>query len=217
MRFTTAASVLALAGTVLAANPWKNLGGDLALLGPPFNSTFKAGDTIPLDYAFYTIKMVNTNSTTNSTTPPLSTGTVTLTSLSWIGNTGNQTVDVAFNNDRNTGYSAVCLASDVCTGNYYPRRIDLTIPAESYASNYTVVLGYTLKLVGESKLSYKIPVNVVASSANVTSPTAINPDAPSVKATLPVYAPPKSSGLVNKASKAVIGVTMVLASAVLLL
>jgi len=66
-------------------------------------------------------------------------------------------------------------------------------------------------------MSYKFPINVVAATANVTSPAALIPNAPSTKATLPVYAPPKSSGLVNKASKAVIGATMLVASAILLL
>ncbi|KAF9085451.1 hypothetical protein BGX29_008051 [Mortierella sp. GBA35] len=218
MRFTAAAaSVLAFATTVLAADPWKNLGGDFALIGPSFNSSFKAGDTIPLEYAFYTMKMVNTNSTnTNTTAPTVNNGQVTLTSLTWIGATGDQTVEVAPDNGRNTGYSAVCLASDVCIGNYYPKRIELAIPADSYASNYTLVIGYSLKHVGTTNMSYKFPFNIVPASANVTSPVALIPSAPAVKATLPVYAP-KSSGLVNKASKAVIGTTMVLASAMLLL
>lgn len=70
--------------TVLAASaPWKNLGGDFALIGPAYNATVKAGDVIPLEYAFYTIKMVanpppgtnNTGAGTNSTLPPLTTGT----------------------------------------------------------------------------------------------------------------------------------------------
>ena len=66
-------------------------------------------------------------------------------------------------------------------------------------------------------MTYKFPINVVPASANVTSPVATIADAPVVKATLPVYAPPASSGMVNKASTAVIGATMVLASAMLLL
>lgn len=74
-----------------------------------------------------------------------------------------------------------------------------------------------MKLISEQKMTYKFPFNVVAASANVTSPVATIPDAPAVKVTLPVYAPPISSGLVNKASTAVIGATMVLASAMLLL
>ncbi|KAG0274461.1 hypothetical protein BGZ95_009780 [Linnemannia exigua] len=220
MRFAAAASLLALSTTVLAANPWKNLGGDLALIGPSYNSTFKAGDTIPIEYAFNTIKMANTTAPpTNSTgTPPtLSTGTTTLTSLTWVGLTGNQTVEVALDNGRNTGVAVACLASDVCTGNYYPKRIELTIPADSYAANYTLIIGYTLKLVGETKMSYKFPFNVVGSGANVTAPVALIPNAPVVKATLPVYTPPSSSGLVNTASKAVFGATMILASAMLLL
>ncbi|KAG0287806.1 hypothetical protein BGZ96_008310 [Linnemannia gamsii] len=226
MRFAAAASILAMVSTtVLAASPWKNLGGDFALIGPTYNATIKAGDVIPLEYAFYTIKMVanpapganNTGTGTNSTLPPLTTGTVTLTSLTWIGNTGKQTVDVAWNNDRNAGYSVACKASDVCTGNYYPKRVELTVPAESYPSNYTLIIGYTMKLISEMKMNYTFPFNVVASSANVTSPVATILDAPTVKATLPVYAPPSSSGLVNKASTAAIGATMVLASAMLLL
>ncbi|KAH7047896.1 hypothetical protein BKA57DRAFT_463636 [Linnemannia elongata] len=217
MRFAAAASVLALASTVLAANPWKNMGGDFAIIGPSFNASVKAGDAIPFEYAFYTIKMVGNNTNTNTTTPTLNTGTVTLTSLAWVSATGNKTVDIAWDNGRNTGYAAVCQAADICTGNYYPKRAELTVPADSYSSNYTLLIGYTLKLVQETKLSYKFPINVVASSANVTSPVATITDAPVVKAILPVYAPPASSGLVNKASTAVIGATMVLASAMLLL
>jgi hypothetical protein len=92
MRFTAAASILALVSTTVlaASNPWKNLGGDFVLIGPAYNATVKAGDVIPLEYAFYTIKMVanpapganntapgvnNTAPGTNSTLPPLSTGT----------------------------------------------------------------------------------------------------------------------------------------------
>jgi hypothetical protein len=63
---------------------------------------------------------------------------VTLTTLTWIGKTGNQTVDVAWDNGRNTGYSVACQVADVCTGKYYPKRVDITVPATSYASNYTV-------------------------------------------------------------------------------
>ncbi|KAF8944720.1 hypothetical protein BGZ47_003786 [Haplosporangium gracile] len=215
MRFAAAASILALASTVLAANPWKNMGGDFAIIGPSFNASVKVGDTIPFEYAFYTLKMVGNN--TNTTAPTLNTGSVTLTSLSWVGATGNKTVEIAWDNGRNTGYAAVCQPADTCIGNYYPKRAELTIPADSYPSNYTLVIGYTLKLVQETKLTYKFPINVVAASANVTSPVATIADAPIVKATLPTYAPPASSGLVNKASKAVVGVTMVLASAMLLL
>ncbi|KAF9907844.1 hypothetical protein EC991_010442 [Linnemannia zychae] len=221
MRFTATASILALASTVLAIDNWKNLGGDLAIVGPSFNSTFKAGDVIPLEYAFITVKSASTGGTngTAPTTPTttLNTGTSTLTSLTWVGLTGNQTVEVALNNDRNTGVAVACLKDDACTGTYYPKRIELTIPADSYAGNYTLLIGYTYKLVGENKMPYRFPFNIVAADANVTSPVAIFPDAAVVKATLPVYKAPNSSGLVNTASKAVIGVTMVLASAVLLL
>ncbi|KAF9550636.1 hypothetical protein EC957_011951 [Mortierella hygrophila] len=217
MRFAAAASILALASTVLAADPWKNMGGDFAIIGPSFNASVKAGDAIPFEYAFYTLKMVGNNTNTNTTTPPLNTGTVTLTSLAWVGATGNTTVEITWDNNRNTGYSAVCQPADVCTGNYYPKRAELTVPADSYPSNYSLVIGYTLKLVQDTKLTYKFPINVVAASANVTSPVATIADAPVVKATLPVYAAPSSSGLINKASTAVIGATMVLASAMLLL
>ncbi|KAF9123907.1 hypothetical protein BGW39_008604 [Mortierella sp. 14UC] len=218
MRFSAAASILAMASTVLAADPWKILGGDLALIGPSYNSTFKAGDTIPLEYAFITIKTANTNATAPTTPPPtLNTGTATLTSLTWVGLTGNQTVDVALNNDRNTGVAVACLASDLCTGSYYPKRVELTIPADSYAANYTLIIGYTLKLVGDTKMPYRFPFNAVAATANVTAPVALIPNAPVTKATLPVYTPPSSSGLVNTASKAILGATMVLASALLLL
>lgn len=75
MRFTIAVSALAMAASVMAA-PWKPLGGDLAYVGPVFNATFKAGDTIPLEYTFYSGKTVNLNSTTNATAPaaPIITG-----------------------------------------------------------------------------------------------------------------------------------------------
>lgn len=75
MRFAVAASALTMAASVMAA-PWKPLGGDLAYVGPIFNATFKAGDTIPLEYTFYSGKTVNLNNTTNATAPaaPIITG-----------------------------------------------------------------------------------------------------------------------------------------------
>ncbi|KAF8931116.1 hypothetical protein EDD21DRAFT_402342 [Dissophora ornata] len=219
MRFTaTATTLLALATTVLA-DQWKNIGGDLAYVGPNYNATFKAGDTIPLEYTFYTIKMVGVNGTTatngtTSTTP--NTGTATLTSLAWVGNTGNQTLQVTLDNGRTTGLASPCLTTDGCTGTYYPKRVDLVIPSDVYASNYTIVLGYTLTLAGNKTLYYKEPVNIVAASANVTSPTALFPSAPSTQVTLPVFSAPKSSGLINQVPKAVLSVAIVLASAMLL-
>ncbi|KAI8356042.1 hypothetical protein B0O80DRAFT_448575 [Mortierella sp. GBAus27b] len=217
MRFA-AASLIAFAATALAAEPWKNIGGDLAYVGPTFNATFKAGGTIPLEYTFYTPKIVklgNSTTPTNGTAVPApSTGTATLTSLSWIGQTGNQTLQVTLDNGRNSGYSAPCLATDVCIGNYYPKRVDLVIPAEVYPSNYTIVLTYTLSLAGNRTVSYKEPVTIVAADANVTSPTALITGAPSVQVTLPVY--PKSSGLVNQVPKAVVGMTIMLASVFLM-
>lgn len=81
MRFAIAVSALAMAASVMAA-PWKPLGGDLAYIGPVFNATFKAGDTIPLEYTFYTGKTVSLNNTTNATAPaaPIMTGIFTLLS-----------------------------------------------------------------------------------------------------------------------------------------
>ena len=87
MRFAAAASILALASTVLAAGQWKNMGGDLAIIGPSYNASVKAGDAVPFEYAFYTIKMVGNNTSTNTTAPalnttaPLNTGTGMLFAL----------------------------------------------------------------------------------------------------------------------------------------
>jgi hypothetical protein len=74
MRFV-AASLIAFAATAFAAEPWKNIGGDLAYVGPTYNATFKAGDTIPFEYTFYTPKVVRLNSTTptNGTAAPSTT------------------------------------------------------------------------------------------------------------------------------------------------
>lgn len=58
--------------------------------------------------------------------------------MAWVGATGNKSVEIVWDNGRNTGYSAVCQATDSCTGKYYPKRAELTIPADSYPSNYTV-------------------------------------------------------------------------------
>ncbi|KAF9345010.1 hypothetical protein BGX26_003645 [Mortierella sp. AD094] len=219
MRFATAATLLTLAASAIAA-PWKYIGGDLGLVGPPFNATFKAGDVIPLEYAFYSPKTVSLNTTTpvNGTAPPtINTGTATITSLAWVGQTGNQTLQVAFDNGRADGLASPCLSTDLCTGNYHPKRIELTIPSDVYPSNYTLVLGYTLSSPANITIYYKQPVMVVASTANVTSPTAVYPGAPAVKVTLPVFAAPKSSGLVNQVPKAVVGMTIMLASAMLML
>ncbi|KAG0249831.1 hypothetical protein BG011_008905 [Mortierella polycephala] len=211
MRFAAAASLLAFAATVLS-EPWKNLGGDLALVGPSHNATFKVGDTIPFEYTFYTIKTVNSNNTGTTTT-----GTVSLTSLSWIGNTGNKTLEVALNNDRQSDFSAPCLQTDVCTGTYYPKRVDLIIPAESYPSNYTIVLVYSMTIANRTiSTNYKTPVTLVPASANVTSPTAVIQGAPAVQVTLPVYEAP-NGGLVAQVPKAIVGMTILLASTFLLL
>ena len=66
---------MALATTVMG-DGWKNLGGDLSLAGPNYNATFKAGDTIPLEYVFNQIKTVSVNSTapTNGTAVNMGTG-----------------------------------------------------------------------------------------------------------------------------------------------
>ncbi|KAF9976778.1 hypothetical protein BGZ65_007678 [Modicella reniformis] len=214
MRFTTVAtSLIAFASTVLAAEPWKNIGGDLAYVGPTYNGTFKAGDTIPFEYTFFSPKIVNLNGTTNGTAP--NTGTATLTSLAWLGETGNQTLQVTLDNGRASGYSATCMSTDVCTGNYYPKRIDLLIPTDVYPSNYTIILGYTLSLAGSRTIFYKEPVTIVAASANITSPKALIPNAPSVQVTLPVYT--KSSGLVNQTPKTIVGATIILASLFLMI
>lgn len=58
--------------------------------------------------------------------------------MAWVGATGNTTVEITWDNNRNTGYAAVCQPADVCTGNYYPKRAELTVPADSYPSNYSV-------------------------------------------------------------------------------
>ncbi|KAF9906938.1 hypothetical protein BX616_000565 [Lobosporangium transversale] len=218
--------MLAFAATVLS-EPWKNIGGDLAYVGPTYNATFKAGDTIPFEYTFYTVKMVRNNSTAptpgvNGTAPPTApstptTGTASLTSLRWVGQTGNETVEIKFDNGRTEGYSSPCLPTDTCTGTYYPKRIDLLIPAETYPSNYTIVLGYTLSLAGNRTLFYKEPITVVPASANVTSPKALIAGAPATQVTLPVYAPPGNSGLVNQVSKVALGMTIVAVSAILML
>ncbi|KAF9173785.1 hypothetical protein BGX21_010303 [Mortierella sp. AD011] len=217
MRFATAATLLTLASSAFASS-WKYMGGDLGLVGPAYNATFKAGDVIPLEYAFYTPKIVslNTTTSTNSSTS-VNTGTASITSLAWIGETGNQTLNIAFNNDRSSGLASTCLSTDLCTGTYYPKRIDLTIPSDVYPSNYTIVVGYTLTVPANITIYYKEPVIVVASTANVTSPTAVYPGAPSVQATLPVYAAPSSNGLVNQVPKTVVGMTIMLASAMLML
>ncbi|KAI1315896.1 hypothetical protein EDD11_000210 [Mortierella claussenii] len=230
MHLATAAAasitLLATLASTVMSDPWKNLGADLAYVGPSYNATFKAGDTIPLEYTFCKFKMVSTSTTaapaptgTTSTPPPAapSTGTMTLTSLAWVGQTGNQTVAVALDNDRTNGFSSPCLATDLCEGTHHPKRINLVIPAETYPGNYTIVLGLTLSLAGNRTLLYKEPITVVAATANVTTPQPVFPNAPAVQATLPVYAPPKSSGLTLQASKAALGMTILVASAVLML
>ncbi|KAF8977333.1 hypothetical protein BGZ46_007473 [Entomortierella lignicola] len=225
MRITIAATLLAFAATAIA-DPWKNFGGDLAYVGPSYNATFKAGDTIPLEYAFFTPKTVSlnttapaTNSTGNGTVVPAPGAaiTATLVSLSWIGQTGNQTLQVTLDNDRSSELAVACLPTDLCTGTYYPKRVNLLIPSDVYPSNYSISFGYTLSLTGNRTIYYASPVNVVASSANITSPTGVFSNAPAVSVTLPVYAAPKSSGLVNQVPKAVVSMTIMLASAMLLL
>ncbi|KAF9580740.1 hypothetical protein BGW38_002487 [Lunasporangiospora selenospora] len=216
MRFLAGVASLLVLATTTLADPWKNLGGDLALIGPSYNATFKAGDTIPLEYTFFTLKMVNANGTlpANNTAPP--TGTATLTSLTWVGKTGNKTLEVTLNNERQGGPAVVCQKADVCSGSYYPKRVDLVIPPGSYAGNYTILIGYTLSLAGNRTMPYRQPINVVAASANVTSPTALVPDAPSVRVELPVYEAPKSSGLTTQVPKAVLGMAVALASGMMM-
>ncbi|KAG0017239.1 hypothetical protein BGZ81_010839 [Podila clonocystis] len=211
MRFAVAASALAMAASVMAA-PWKPLGGDLAYVGPVFNATFKAGDTIPLEYTFYSPKTVNLTNTANATAPV--TFTATLTSLAWIGQTGNKTLEVTLDNGRNTGLSKPCLNTDLCKGNYYPKRVNLVIPGDVYPSSYNITIGYVLSTVNKT-IWYNQPINVVAATANVTSPAAINADAPSVTVTLPIYAAPNSA-LATQVPKAVVGLAVLIASMMML-
>ncbi|KAF9406018.1 hypothetical protein BGZ94_003275 [Podila epigama] len=217
MHFAIVASALAMATTVLSA-PWKPLGGDLAYVGPIFNATFKAGDTIPLEYTFYpTARTVSTNSTnpTNSTnTPSSSIITATLTSLAWVGTTEQKTLEVALDNGRNTGFSKPCLITDLCTGSYYPKRVNLVVPAEVYPSNYTIVIGYALSISNKT-IYYKEPVTIVPASTELTSPVAVNADAPAVTVTLPVFAAPNSA-FTTKASKVAISMVVVIASLIML-
>ncbi|KAG0214949.1 hypothetical protein BGX28_001155 [Mortierella sp. GBA30] len=214
MRFVITASFLALA-TIVLSDPWKPLGGDLAIVGPPFNAAFKVGDTIPLEYTFYSIKMVNsTTGGTNNSQPIM--GTATVTSLLWAFNADNKTVEVALDNGRADGYSATCLATDPCQGVYHPKRINLVIPSETTpGSNYTILFGYTLSSGTNKTLYYKSPVTIVPSSANITSPSAVIQGSPSVQATLPVLAVPKNSGISIHVSKVVVGMSLI-ASAFLL-
>ncbi|KAG0023754.1 hypothetical protein BGZ82_010660 [Podila clonocystis] len=212
MRFAVAASALAMAASVMAA-PWKPLGGDLAYVGPVFNATFKAGDTIPLEYTFYSPKTVNLNNTTNATAP-VATSTATLTSLAWVGQTGNKTLEVTLDNGRNTGLSKPCLNTDLCTGTYYPKRVNLVIPGDVYPSSYNITIGYVLSTFNKT-IWYNQPINVVAATTNVTSPAAINADAPSVTVTLPVYAAPNSA-LATQVPKAVVGLAVLVASMMML-
>ncbi|KAF9576737.1 hypothetical protein EC968_005510 [Mortierella alpina] len=213
MRFFAAASLMAFATTVLS-DPWKPLGGDMAYAGPSYNATFKAGDTIPLEYTFYSIKMVNRNSTTNSTI----TGLATLTSLVWSSGVENKTLEVAFNNNRADEFAATCLPTDICQGSYHPKRVNLVIPGEAApSSNYSIILGYTLSIAGSKTIYYKTPVNVVASSVNITSPPAVfGSTTPSVQVALPVIAVPKNSALSSQVPKAFMGMVL-LASALFLL
>ncbi|GJJ75768.1 hypothetical protein EMPS_08126 [Entomortierella parvispora] len=218
MRFTiAAASVMALASTVMGADIWKNLGGDLAFVGPSYNATFKAGDTIPLEYTFYTLKSVSVNATnpSNATAPNM--GTATLTSLAWIGATGNQTLQVTLDNDRSSEYSSPCLATDPCTGSYYPKRVNLVIPSDTYLSNYTIEIGYTLSIAGNYSIFYREPVTIVAATDNVTASGPVFPQAPQVQVTLPVFAAPKgSSAFSTRVPKAVMGAAAVVVSALLM-
>ncbi|KAF9376255.1 hypothetical protein CPB97_010917 [Podila verticillata] len=213
MRFTIAVSALAMAASVMAA-PWKPLGGDLAYVGPVFNATFKAGDTIPLEYTFYSGKTVNLNSTTNATAPAAPIITATLTSLVWVGETGKMTLDVTLDNGRNTGLSKPCLNTDLCTGNYYPKRVNLVLPAESWPSSYNITIGYSLSSINKT-VWYNQPVTVLPASANVTSPVPIYADAPSVTVTLPVYTAP-SSAFATQVPKAVVGLAVLVASMMML-
>ncbi|KAG9320458.1 hypothetical protein KVV02_004980 [Mortierella alpina] len=213
MRFFAAATLMAFATTVIS-DPWRPLGGDMAYVGPSYNATFKAGDTIPLEYTFYSIKMVNRNSTTNSTI----TGLATLTSLMWSSGVENKTLEVAFNNNRADENVATCLPTDICQGSYHPKRVNLVIPGEAApSSNYSLTLGYTLSIAGSKTIYYKTPVNVVASSVNITSPPAVfGSTTPSVQVILPVIAVPKNSALSSHVPKAFMAMVVLLASALTL-
>ncbi|KAG0051480.1 60S ribosomal protein L16B [Gryganskiella cystojenkinii] len=216
MRFTlAAATVMTMATTVMGA--WKNLGGDLSFVGPTFNATFKAGDTIPLEYAFNNIRTVANGTNPANGTSPI---TVTLTSLTWISPSENQTVQVTLDNNRAASTISVpCLATDVCTGVYYPKRINMVIPPNTFLTNYTFEIGYTLLIAGGNRsMSYRQPVTIVASTANVTAIKSVFPQASEVTVTLPVLAGPKgSAGVMTQVPKAVVGLAAVAISAVLML
>ncbi|KAF9434264.1 hypothetical protein BGZ76_008310 [Entomortierella beljakovae] len=214
MRFTAAATLLTMATTAMAAS-WRIIGDDLAIAGPSQNATFKAGDTIPFEYAFFKIKSLpnaNTTQPVNGTTV-----SATVSSISWVGETGNQTLSVTFDNERNNGVQ--CLQTDICQGTYYPKRINLVIPENVFPDNYTIVLGYSLSMASLANrvISYKTPVNIVDKSAEIPPAVGVFGSAPAVSVTLPVYDPPKSSGLMNKVPKAVVGMTIMIASAMLML
>lgn len=80
----------------------------------------------------------------------------TLTSLAWIGATGNQTLQVAFDNNRASEYSAPCMPTDSCTGTYYPKRINLVVPANTYLSNYTVSLMEEKNAIANGDVFFRI-------------------------------------------------------------
>lgn len=77
-----------------------------------------------------------------------------------------------------------------------------------------VTIGYVLSAVNKT-IWYNQPITVVAATANVTSPAAINADAPSVTVTLPVFAAP-SSALATQVPKAVVGLAVLVASMMML-
>ncbi|KAF9978003.1 hypothetical protein BGZ73_004128 [Actinomortierella ambigua] len=222
MRFTVATTALlaTLASTVLG-DAWKPFGGDLAFVGPDFNATFKAGDVIPVEYVFYTPRPLPTpggnGTSTNSTRPPTIAMTGTVRSIGWVGLTGNQTIEVALDNNRNSGYSEACRPADnsnICQGNFYPRRVDLQVPSDAYASNYTILFSYALSLTNQT-IVYKHQVMIADASSTAKSPAAVYPNAPAVKGQLPSF-PKPSSGLVSsQVSKATLGALVAVASAAL--
>ncbi|KAF9159221.1 hypothetical protein DFQ26_006808 [Actinomortierella ambigua] len=222
MRFSVATTTLlaALASTVLG-DAWKPLGGDLAFVGPDFNATFKAGDVIPVEYVFYTPRSlpnpVGNGTSPNPPRPPTIAMTGTVLSVGWLGLTGNQTIEVALDNNRNTGYSEACRPADnsnICEGNFYPRRVDLQVPADAYASNYTILFTYSLSVTNQPKV-YSHRVMIADASSSVQSPAPVYPNAPTVKGQLPSFPKPSSALANSHVSKVMLGALVAVASTAL--
>ncbi|KAG0243487.1 hypothetical protein BGW41_002027 [Actinomortierella wolfii] len=221
MRFTASITLLAAFAGAVLGDAWKPMGGDLAFVGPDFNATFKAGDVIPLEYVFYTPRALTTpggnGTNTNSTRPPTIAMTGTVRTLGWLGQTGNQTIEVQLDNNRNTGYSEPCKPADnsaICQDNFYPRRVDLQVPSDAYASNYTILFGYSLSLTNQV-IVYKHQVMIADASASVTSPPAKYPNAPAVKVQLPSFPKPNSAFASFHVSQVVLGAVVAVASTAL--